>query len=72
MPDEIKRGAYRALLKSREELKSCAEGLKLDWNLIRGQWPGWVAAQGHCLHQLYPFAMSGITQEELIPEIFGK
>jgi hypothetical protein len=72
MSDEIKRGAYRTLLKTREDFKSFADELKLDQNLIRSQWPGWVDAQKHSLRQLYPFAMTGLTQEELIPEVFGK
>jgi hypothetical protein len=72
MPDEIKRGAYRTLLKAREDFQIVSAELKLDRTLVRSQWPGWVEAQKHCLHQLYPFAQTVLTQEELIPDVFGK
>jgi TIR domain len=72
LPDDIKRAAYRLLVKCAADFRSLASDLHLDIGLIRREWPKWVAVQKHDLHQLYPFAMQGITQERLIPEIFGR
>jgi hypothetical protein len=72
MPDEIKRAAYRLLLKCAADFRSLASDLHLEIALIRREWPKWVNVQKRDLHQLYPFAMQGIAQERLIPDIFGK
>ena len=69
MSDDVKRGAYRALAKTRDDIKAFVTELNLDKNLIRSQWPSWVAAQKHSLHQLYPFAHQTLTHEQLIPEV---
>jgi TIR domain len=72
MPDEIKRGAYRTLAKTGGDLGTLAAELRLDRDRIRSQWPKWVNVQKRSLNELYPFARIELTQESLIPDVFGR
>jgi hypothetical protein len=70
--DEIKRGAYRTLVKTGGDLRDLVEELQLDKDRIWREWPTWINVQKHSLHQLYPFSRTELTQERLIPDVFGK
>jgi hypothetical protein len=72
IPDDIKRSAYRSLVSFGGEFRALGTELKLDLNLIRGEWPKWVQVQAMDIHGLYPFAMGQVMQERLIPDLFGK
>ena len=45
MADEIKRGAYRTLVKTGADLRELAAELKLDRDRIRSEWPKWIKVQ---------------------------
>lgn len=70
--DEIKRGAYHALIAVGESFRRLADQLKVEVDVIRREWPKWMKVQQLDLHNLYPLTFDGVMQKRLILDIFGK